>query len=109
MECVIIYFGLCITLAFFCVRIYFTTLIALCGEVSEEGLDPSTGSGQRFLGAHIFGVALIVKKDEVAGLIYIRLFSMVGVMFEANGSAHLIEKFFGHRRLTFSTSSSYNN
>jgi hypothetical protein len=30
-------------------------------------------------------------------------------MFEANGIAHLIEKFFGHRRLTFSTSSSYNN
>jgi hypothetical protein len=25
-------------------------------------------------------------------------------MFEANGSAYLIEKFFGHRRLTFSIS-----
>jgi len=70
--------------------------MAFGGEVGNKGLN--------FLGAHVFGMALVVEEDEAASPIYIRLFSTVGVMFEANGSAYLIEKFFGHRRLTFSIS-----
>jgi len=61
---------------------------ALGGEVGEKGIDLS--------GAHVFRMALIVKEDEAAGPIHVGFFRAVGVVFEADGIAYLIEEFFCH-------------
>jgi len=57
----------------------------MCGEVGEKDVD--LGS------AHVFRMALIVKKDEAARPIYVVFFRAVGVVFEMDGIPHLIEVF----------------
>ena len=68
--------------------------IAFMGEVEEESLDPSTGSGQRFLGAHLAGMAFVVEKNEAAHPVDVSLFGAVGVVLGAQDVTSLIEKFF---------------
>ena len=57
------------------------------GEVGDEGLD---------LGfCHVFGVAFLVEEDVAFDPFDVGLFGAVGVVFGAEGFAHLIEQFFG--------------
>ena len=52
-------------------------------EVGQEGADPSTGSGRRFIFAHVLWVALLVEEDVAFDPIHVRLFGAIGVMFRA--------------------------
>lgn len=51
--------------------------------------------GAKLCGPHLDGVAFVMEEDETARPIYTRFFGAVGVVFEANGVAHLVEQFFG--------------
>ncbi|OGO18828.1 MAG: hypothetical protein A2Z14_00400 [Chloroflexi bacterium RBG_16_48_8] len=55
-------------------------------KMSEERPD--------FRRAHLIGMALVMEKDEAFDPIDIGLFGADGVMFEAEGVLHLIQKFF---------------
>lgn len=74
---------------------------AFRGKVAEEGLD--------FGGAHFEGVAFdfgaaqprVVEEDESPHPVQIGFFCAEGIMFGAQGVAHLVEDFFGHGRLTW--------
>jgi hypothetical protein len=52
--------------------------VSFHGEVGEEGLDPSPGSGRRFGGTHLGGVAFVVEEDEAAHPVHVGLFGAVG-------------------------------
>ena len=61
--------------------------MTLDGEMCDEGLD--------LIGAHVFGVAFIMKEDVAFDPVLVGLFGAVGVVFGADGVAHLIEQFAG--------------
>lgn len=63
--------------------------ISFHSEVGQEGLD--------FWGTHIGGMAFVVEEDEAAHPVHVGLFGAVGVVFESEDLAELIQKFFGHR------------
>lgn len=63
--------------------------------MGEEGLDPSTSSGQRFFGAHVLWVAFAVVEDVAFDPVFVGLFGAVGVVFESDGVTHLVEEFAG--------------
>ena len=48
--------------------------------------------GANLHNAHIFGVAFVVKENELANIIEIGLFRLEAIMFEAQNLAHLIEQ-----------------
>jgi hypothetical protein len=56
-------------------------------QMGDEGLD--------LIGAHVFGVAFIMKEDVAFDPVLAGLFGAVGVVFGADGVAHLIEQFAG--------------
>ena len=64
--------------------------VTLSGEVCKESLDLRS--------AHIFWVAFLMKDAErvAASPIHVGFLGAVGVMFDANGIAYLIKKFFRH-------------
>ncbi len=59
------------------------------GKVGEELLD--------FGGAHFGGVAFAVEEDVAFGPVEVGLFGAVGVVFDAQSVAHLVEEFGSHR------------
>ncbi len=61
--------------------------VLLNGQVGEEGFN--------LRDAHLFGVAFVVEKDEAFDPIDIGFFGAEGVVFEAEGVAHLIQQFGG--------------
>jgi len=68
--------------------------VPLHSQVGQEGLDPSPGSGQRFGGAHLGGVAFAVEEDEAAHPVHAGLFDAVGIMFEPEDLPELVQQFF---------------
>ncbi len=65
--------------------------ISILSQVSQEGLDLG--------GAHLCGMALVVEEDEAARPVHVSLFGAVGVVFDAQGFAELVEEFFSHEVL----------
>ena len=63
--------------------------VTVVGEVEEKGLD--------FRCPHFGGVTFVVEEDETAHPVYIRGFGAIGIVFESQGFAELVEEFFGHR------------
>ena len=68
--------------------------VFLLGEVGEESLD--------FWSAHFEGVTFVMEEDEAFDPVDVGFFGAIGIMFEAQGFADLVEKFFCHRRLILS-------
>jgi len=54
-----------------------------------------------FKGIRFDGVAFVAEGDKTAFPIYITFFDEVGGAFETEGLTRLVEKFLGHRYLTF--------
>ena len=46
-----------------------------------------------FIGAHVFGVAFVVKEDEAFDPVVVGLFGAVGVVLKADGVGDLVEEF----------------
>ena len=61
--------------------------VAFYGQVGEEGFHFDT--------AHVFGMALVVEEDVARDPIGVGLLGAIGIVFEPQRIAHLIEKFFG--------------
>ena len=59
------------------------------GQMGQEGRD--------FGGAHVLGVAAVVKQDEAFDPIVVSVFSAAGIMLEAHGLADLVEERFRFR------------
>ncbi len=62
--------------------------VSFAGQVGEEGSD--------FRGVHFGGVAFVVEEDEAAHPVDVGFFGAVGVVFDAQGVAELVEEFFSH-------------
>jgi len=75
--------------------------VLLDGEVGEEGMDPSTGSGRRFRSAHLRGVAFLMQENEAAHPVQIGLFGAARIVFGAVDVARPVEDFLT-RALDFS-------
>jgi len=70
--------------------------VALNGKVRDKSLD--------FLGSHVFGVAFFVKEDVALDPVFVGVFGAIGVVFDADGVADLVEEFsffWGHLRRFF--------
>jgi hypothetical protein len=65
--------------------------------------------GLCFRRAHFNGMAFVVEKDERRDPIHVGLFGAVGIVFGADGVAHLIEKFLPLRRDGRHISARYTN
>ncbi len=63
--------------------------VAFGGEVGNKGLN--------FFGAHVFGMAFIVEEDVANDPVFVSLFGALGIMFNADGVADLLEEFFALR------------
>jgi hypothetical protein len=79
-------------------------------QVGKEGFDPSTGSGQHFGGAHLYGMALVVEEDVAFNPIQVGLFGAVGIVPQGDGTRCLMRNtscptsrnFFGFENYIFS-------
>ena len=67
-------------------------------ELTETFPSVARGARKAWIsgGAHFSGVALVVEEDETAHSIHVGLLGAVGVMFELQGFAELVQKFLSH-------------